>query len=108
LLRELRTHEQHVLSVRDLIVRELRINASVLDVSERGDAYVYEVARKLQTDRWAQHATEWSALRRKHAALWGEIADAYEALVQTKVASSDPPSCAHLRDLADRLEKAEI
>jgi hypothetical protein len=108
LLRELRTHEQRVLSIRALIARELRENAKVVEVSERKAAYVYEIAHKIQTERWTRHAAEWSALRRKNVELWAEIADAYEALTRAKTEFSAPPASSSLRDLADRLDAAQI
>ncbi len=114
LLRELRTHEQHVLSVRDLIVRELRHNAVMTRHFERGEWKMVSYGATVRLDAWERHSASWSALRRKHPALWDDSADAYEQLRSVKDADPvgivpvDVPTSQALDGLMRRLGEAKL
>ena len=107
LLRELRTHEQEILTVRDLIARELRVNERVL-ARYYGGLGIHGVMGHIQTSAWDQSAHKWSALRKRNGALWNEIADVYEELRATNSRGAPPPAQGRLDQLATRLEEAEI
>lgn len=107
MLRELREHEQQILTVRDLIVRELRQNARVCEGFHRDGWGIQGVQSHIRDQQWSGHATEWSVLRKGNPALWHEVADVYEALDETKRRGVAPPSEETLNDLADRLERAK-
>ena len=81
ILRELRTHEQEILSRRDLLVRELFHNARLLEEYEHGKLAGLGVLQvSLQFTEWRTHAAHWSALRRSNQELWQEIAGVYDAM----------------------------
>jgi hypothetical protein len=107
MLRELKTEQERTLSVRDLIVRELRRNADVVENYPHSWS-ISDVAERLVFTRWEQHGTEWSALRKRHRELWHEVADAYGELEVTASQGAGPPPAERLRDLAERLESAEL
>ncbi len=108
LLRELRTHEQGLLSVRDLTARELRHNAEAAENYEQQQWSIGNVQQSLQFGKWDHHGAEWSALRKRNEALWHEVADAYEALRKTQAFGGAPPNSEMLYDLARRVGEAEL
>jgi chromosome segregation ATPase len=108
MLRELRTHEQQLLSQRDLLARELRHDAEIAERFEQGHTEISSVQREIKTAKWDQFGAQWSALRKRHLDLWNEIADAYDALEHTKGRGAAPVASGVLSDLASRLEQAEI
>jgi hypothetical protein len=107
LLHELRTGKERISSVRDLIVRELRRNADVVENYPQSWS-ITDVAERLVFIRWEQYGTEWSVLRKRHRELWDEVADAYGELEVTASQGAGPPPAERLRDLAERLESAEL
>lgn len=108
MLRELRTHEQQILSVRDLTAQELRENAIIVARYFDTSWSIQNVQETLRLDRWNQHATEWAALRRRHPQLWKDVSDAYAALQRTASHGAVPPSPQGLNDLADSVEQADL
>ena len=109
LLREARTLKQKIIASRDLLVRELRHNARIIEEYDHGAAgQMGNIQITLKSDRWQQGATEWSVLRRSNEALWSEIADAYDGIELTRGTAAQPPTSAHLTDLAQRLSEAQI
>lgn len=108
LLRELRTHEQEVLSARDLLVRELRANAEVCRQYHAENLAIQTVQDQLSVERWDQFATGWSALRRRHTDLWNEVADAYEGFARTKKRQQPPPDHRWIENIATRLQEARL
>ena len=47
-------------------------------------------------------------LRSSNEELWGEVANAYEAIEVTQQSAAEPPASAHLAELAERLSEAKI
>lgn len=107
--REARTQEAYLLTIRDLTARELKRNAHVAAEGEREYSIVggYDVAR-FEFGEWDRYKTEWGAFRRRHPALWHEVADAYEALRLAVTTDADPSNSEDLYDLAQRLQETEL
>jgi hypothetical protein len=108
LLREVRTAEQRLYSVRDLTAREIATNAATVERYEQKQWSIGNVSEQLQFGKWDAHAAEWSVLRKKNESLWHEVADAYEALRQTQAVRAEPPSSSSLKALARRVAEAEL
>ena len=68
LVREVKTHKQEILTDRDLLERELRQNARLLEEHEQGKWSVGHMQTMLRTVRWHQTASKWSVLRRRNQA----------------------------------------
>jgi hypothetical protein len=128
MLREARTLEQRALVARDLVAQELRHNAKVLD-SARGEdptsPFAYPIPAKyrwpveharhwdtvkdgIRRERWDAHATDLGMLRKRHPAIWREVADAYSNLALDATRDDPVVSSKTLAALADRLDEAEL
>jgi hypothetical protein len=107
-IREVKTHERQILATRDVLARELRQNAQVLESYERDEWMMGNTQSMLRTERWHETATKWSVLRSSNEELWEEVADAYEAIQRTKDMAAEPPVSTNLVDLAGRLCEAKI
>lgn len=90
MLRELRSHEQRIYMVRDLIVQELRHNAVMVEKYEGRGWSVHEFRETLRFDKWNKHAAEWSVLRGRQPDLWQEVSGAYAALETAKTLAANP------------------
>ena len=109
MLRELRTHEQHILAARDLIASELRHNARIVAAREAKAPFDWlKFGQQIELARWEQHGGEVSILRKRHPELWEELVSGYEALRYSVRNIGPSISSAALADLATRLGDAEL
>ncbi len=107
MFREIQTEQERILSVRDLIVRELRRQADIVENYPQSWS-IQDVQERLSFTRWAQHGVGSSALRKRHRELCHEVADVYDELEVTKSQGAAPPSAERLRAIADKLSEAEL
>ena len=92
----------------EVIARELRANADILEVRERGDDNVAGIAPQLTTSQWRDFRGQTDRLRTEDPKLWAEVIDAYDALDETKRRRTMPPTAVLLRRLAKRLDRKVI
>lgn len=107
MLRELRTHEQHILSARDLIASELRHNAHIVADAAKYNAWT-KFREQVSLARWDQYGGELSVLRKAHLELWDDLVSAYEKLKFGSTSWSPGISSSDLDALAERLVEAEL
>jgi hypothetical protein len=110
MLRELRTNEQRILSVRDQIVRELRRNLHACkDFHESARRPTIDVVQRgISVEAWHQYRTEGSILRKRNIGVWNEVSDVYDQFERTLATGKTPPLPAAVAALADRLERADL
>jgi hypothetical protein len=108
MLRELRTHEQQILSGRDLIAAELRNNGRVIDEMRENPVNWKLLKARVSTTYWERYSGQLSVLRKRHPELWAELVDAYEKLHFAAGGRSPGISSDVVNDLATRLGEAEI
>jgi len=89
----------------EILATELRECAEVAEVTQRGDAYVYEAVHKLPKLRWEERQNDMSELRNDDPALWRDLDETYSAIRKAKRNNVQLPPASSLESLAARLQE---